>query len=249
MPETQEPRYPCPVCLGLPMQKVRFENPPLTLDACNRCGGMWFDHGEVNQLKQLQPQLVETHVQVRNQEFMMQCHRCETPMPRNADDCPKCHWKNRLECPICQKTMEIVKIGDIKLDVCKTCKGAWFDNIELAALWNGRLDRIGSDLRKQPAGAGFTGEDAAYLFLDVLTYSPDLVYYTGEAVGELIAHTPDIAAGAIDLISSAPDIAGGAIDLLASAPDLAGGLLDGLGEIAGGIFGLIGEILGGIFDN
>lgn len=236
-----EARYPCPVCLGLPMHKLQFKHPPVTLDACKRCGGMWFDYGEVNQLKRVQPKLVQKQIPLGDREYMMQCHQCATPMERNADRCPKCHWPNLIDCPICQKKMEVVHVGDTKLDVCKTCKGAWFDNNELVTLWNGSLDRSGQDLRRQAAGDGWTGDDTAFFFLDALTYSPELIYYGADAA-------LDLAAGAANLVSEAPDLAAGLVDAVGHAPDLAAGLIDGLGDLAGGIFDVIGEILSGLFD-
>lgn len=228
-----EARYPCPVCLGLPMQKLEFKDPQLTLDTCSRCGGMWFDYGEVNQLKHMNPKFVMKKVALREQDYAMQCHQCSEMMDRNADHCPACKWKNLLDCPICEKTMTVVNVGDVKLDVCKSCKGAWFDNIELSQIWNGQLDKLGADNKLQK-GDGLDGGDAAALFLDVLTYSPHLAYYTAEAAVELARHAPEIASGAFNMI--------------ANSPEIAGSLMDGLGSLAGGIFEVIGAILEGIFD-
>ena len=245
-----EARYPCPVCLGLPMQKIQFQDPELTLDSCSRCGGIWFDFGEVNQLKQLHPQLAEKHISLRDEDYRMQCHQCSAMMDRNAEVCPECHWKNILACPVCQKPMEVVRFGDIKLDCCKACKGAWFDNIELAQLWNGRLDQLSDDYKQRRGDNDISpGEEAAYIFLDVLTYSPDLAFYTAEAAVDLISHAPDLAAGAVELVANTPDLAAGAIEMLANAPDLAGGVIEGIGHLAGGIFEVIAAILGGIFDS
>ena len=51
-----ETRWPCPVCLGVKMEKTvvgKGEGGPdsLTLDHCARCGGMWFELGEVQRLE------------------------------------------------------------------------------------------------------------------------------------------------------------------------------------------------------
>jgi Zn-finger nucleic acid-binding protein len=228
-----EARYPCPVCLGLPMKKIEFQKPPLTLDSCGRCGGMWFDYGEVNLLKQMNPKLALQKIALREQDFKMQCHQCEAFMDRNAEKCPQCNWKNHLDCPICQKTMDIARIGDIKLDYCKSCKGAWFDNAELAQLWNGRLDRMTQDY-KQDNQSALLADDGPNVFLDVLTYSPHLAFYAAEAAVDLAVHVPEIAAGAFELA--------------ANAPEVAGSLIEGLGDVAGSIFEVIADILGGLFN-
>jgi Zn-finger nucleic acid-binding protein len=47
-------KWSCPVCLGATLQKSTIrDNAPLTLDYCKRCGGIWFDHGEVQRLRVL----------------------------------------------------------------------------------------------------------------------------------------------------------------------------------------------------
>lgn len=247
MPDSHllEARYPCPVCLGLPMEKLSFQNPPLVLDTCSRCGGMWFDYGEVNQLKHLHPQMALKKVAMREQDYMMQCHQCQHPMRRNLDQCSSCGWKNRLDCPVCQKQMSVVNKDGLKLDVCKSCKGVWFDNHELVQIWNGALDRMKKNYQGRYTDVG---DDALYLFLDVLTYSPDLAFYTADAAVNLITHTPDLAAAAVEAVAHAPDLAASAFEAVANAPEVAGAVVEGVANVAGGIFEVIGAILGGIFD-
>ena len=65
MPSTPEPRYDCPVCTGLPMKKLKItrqhEEVFLTLDCCQRCGGVWFDEGEVQLSQRIQSEGSSTH--------------------------------------------------------------------------------------------------------------------------------------------------------------------------------------------
>lgn len=268
---SNEARYPCPVCLGLPMNKIKFDSPDLVLDACSRCGGMWFDAGEVDQLKQVHTHLANKHITLKDTAFKMQCHQCSARMDRNTDHCPQCNWHNILDCPVCDKPMTTSTVKGIKLDYCKDCKGVWFDNIELAAIWNGELDRMTHD--HQPSGnytAGDFAVDAAGTFLDILLYTPHRGYYGGmyydngyysgtDLVADTLIHAPDLAAGAVDLIASAPgavvegiasapEVAGAAVEMLASAPEVAGAVVEGIAWVAGSIFELLGEIIGGLFD-
>lgn len=267
---SNETRYPCPVCLGLPMNKIKFDSSDLVLDACSRCGGMWFDAGEVDQLKQIHTHLANKHIELKDTAFKMQCHQCSTRMDRNADHCPQCNWKNVLDCPLCDKPMSTSTVKGIKLDCCKSCKGVWFDNIELAAIWNGELDRMTHEHQySENYTAGDFAADAAFTFLDILTYSPHRGYYRGDLydnsyngvdlVVDTVVYAPDIAAGAVDLVASAPgavvegiaavpEVAGAAVEMLASAPEVAGAVVEGIASIAGGIFELLGEIIGGLFD-
>lgn len=229
-----ETRYPCPVCLGLPMEKLHFQETHLTLDTCRRCGGMWFDYGEINRLKKLHPQMALKKVELRDSDYVMSCHQCSALLKRNADECEMCYWKNRLDCPVCQKQMAVVKVGDIKLDACKHCKGVWFDNVELSQIWNGRLARLTEQHKPVLLGDDDWGDDAAFLFLDILTFSPELAFYTAEA--------------AVDVVTHAPELAAGAVELVANAPEIAGSLIEGTAEAAGGIFEAIASIIGGIFE-
>lgn len=250
-------RLPCPACLGLPMHKARFEQHHLELDVCRRCGGIWFDAGEVESLSRVHPNLAETEIKLKPEAHLMACHRCSSSMDRNADRCPACNWENRLDCPVCQRKMSIARVGDLKLDYCKHDKGVWFDNVELASIWNRHL----TGMLGQRDKVWLDGEDAADFFVGMLYYSPDLVWYGGEAVVETIVHAPDIAAGALDLVthtpdlaagaveavSHLPDLAGSAVEMVAHAPDVAGVVVEGVGAAAGGVFEAIGEIIGGIF--
>jgi Zn-finger nucleic acid-binding protein len=174
----------------------------------------------------------------------MACHQCGEMMDRNADQCPQCRWHNRLECPICQKTMAIAHMEDIKLDYCKGCKGVWFDNIELSNLWNQRLAQLAS---QQPTVYG-DHTPASDFFLDVLIFAPDVAFYGAHAVAETVMHAPEIAAGAIEGVSHLPELAGNIVEGIGNAPELAGNILEGAAEMAGGIFEAIGAIIAGLFE-
>lgn len=226
-----EARYPCPVCLGLPMEKLRFVNPQqgqeLVLDACKRCGGIWFDAGEVQLLAQIHPQVAQRQIALNPAAVHMKCHQCMAVMDRDADTCGQCGWKNLLDCPVCQKAMAVSRVDDLKLDYCKSCKGIWFDNLELSNIWNRRLEQLARRQRR------FDADDAGDLFLDVLIFAPDLAFYGAHALAETVYHAPELAAGAVEA--------------LANLPETAGNVVEGVGDLAGGIFEAIGAIISAIF--
>lgn len=227
-----EARYPCPVCLGLPMEKLRFINAAqkleLILDSCKRCGGIWFDAGEVQLLSQIHPQVAMRKIELRPEAQHMKCHQCMQVMGRNDERCGQCGWHNRLDCPVCVQPMQVSHLEELKLDYCKACQGIWFDNIELSAIWNRRLAELS---QRQPGR--FDAGDAGDLFLDVLTFSPHLTYLGAEALGRAVYHAPELAAGAVEA--------------LANLPGTAGNVVEGAGELAGGIFEAIGMIIASIF--
>src|SRR6187551_3089042 len=130
-PVTQmQARYPCPVCLGVKMEKVELPG-GLILDHCARCGGVWFEMGEVQQLRKTEPAELWRRIAQREGVHSMQCHSCSTHLARTEARCPSCDWKVELDCPVCAKKMEVAEQGNLRLDFCRTCKGVWFDHDEL----------------------------------------------------------------------------------------------------------------------
>ncbi len=234
-----EARYPCPVCLGATLEKLAVDVGPANSDAavrqflldfCPRCGGAWFDHGEVNQLRRVQPQMFWAMVARREAGYRMQCHNCHAHVARSKKKCGACGWKIQLDCPICQKTMNDVKLNDLRLDVCRNCKGVWFDHDEIGAIWRLQLD----GLLKRRRGASTDPSTGSGVLLEALTYDPFLAYYGMYAAGHAVA-------GAAQVLSHAPGI-------LAQAPEVVAGAAQAAAEVASSAFDVIVEIIAGIFD-
>jgi Zn-finger nucleic acid-binding protein len=224
-----EPRYPCPVCLGVRLEKTRVgARGELVLDSCRRCGGIWFELGEVQRLKRFRPQTLWDRVDLRDEPFRMQCHACHAPMDRNAVTCAACDWRNTIACPVCERVMEVHTHDGLRLDTCRSCKGVWFDHVELAAIWSVALDRAVQ--RRSPGASSATmpaaAEDGAVLLMYSLAYSPDVVLYGARAAGYAVATSAEA---------------------LANAPEAAAGLIGGAGEAAASVFESILEIISGLF--
>jgi Zn-finger nucleic acid-binding protein len=226
-----EPRYPCPVCLGVSLEKARVgPHQELVLDACRRCGGIWFELGEVQRLKRHRPSALWERVREQREPFRMQCHNCHAPMDRDAASCPTCAWSNAIDCPVCQRAMEAQVHEGLRLDICRHCHGVWFDHAELARIWNltlgeARRARIASGLgASHRSGAA---EDAGAVLLYSLAYSPDVVLYGAHAAGYVVSASAQA---------------------LANAPEAAAGLMGAAGEAAGGVFEAILEIISGLFE-
>jgi Zn-finger nucleic acid-binding protein len=225
-----EPRYPCPVCLGVRLEKTRVgTRGELVLDSCRRCGGIWFELGEVQQLKRLRPQGLLDRVGLRDEPFRMQCHACHAPMDRNAATCPACDWRNRIDCPACDRAMDAHTHEGLRLDTCRNCRGVWFDHVELAAIWSLALDRVA---QRRPAGTSAATipsatEDSAIVLMYALAYSPEVVLYGARAAGYAVSASADA---------------------LANAPEAAAGLIGGAGEAAASVFEAILDIISGLFE-
>ncbi len=116
------------------------------------------------------------------------------------------------------------------LDVCRACRGVWFDNYELADIWNMEVRRNLPTV----TGAGGSVGVADYFLLDAVLWAPDLVFLSAHGV----AH------GAASVAGGVAEVAGGGIEGVA---DVAGGAVEGATEVAGGVFEIIAEIIAGIF--
>ena len=225
MPEP-ETRYPCPVCLGTRMVKLKpAAEVDLLLDYCKRCGGIWFDDGEVDRLGRCRPQALASQIVLSREAYRMKCHSCHASLDRNAAKCPACGWENVLQCPTCGRALQSVERNGVKLDVCRRCRGAWFDNGELAAIWN---HHVGALVRRHPGRPVSATEVAGnYFFLDAFLWAPDVAFHSMQGGAALV----DVAASA-----------GGA-----GVAEVAGSVVEGTGELAGSVFETIADLIGGLF--
>lgn len=220
----------CPVCLGPAMRKVSLARVPkrhaaaLVLDHCERCGGTWFEEGEAAQLARHRPQALHAHVGARREPAAPPpCHKCRTPLPREAPQCDACGRRNLLQCPMCETTMTREERDGIAVDHCRACRGVWLDHAELEVVWKASVART---VARHPAtGADTAGEVLGGAVETLLWWDLfDVVSAAGHAGGAVVS---SVATGA-------------AVDVVAAGADVAG-------EALGGLFETIAEIIGGLF--
>ena len=210
-----EVRYACPVCLGVTLQKSPIDGvAAFTLDHCTRCGGAWFNAGEVGRLRMASPDDLWRHVAQREGVHAMQCHSCNTLLERNRNVCEACNWHVTLDCPECNQPMQSGTHSGMTLDACSRCKGVWFDHHELAAVWNAEF-HAALQRRERLSVA-----DAGGGVLEALAWDPFTTFY--------IAHVGAHALGGV--AQAAPVIA-------EAAGEAATSLFETIVEIISGIFG------------
>lgn len=234
MPE-RAPRLPCPVCLGTTMEKVRVgARAPVEVDHCRRCGGLWLEHGEVQGLRAVPRGDVRQRLEA-NPTPLVRCHDCHAPLGRDEPRCPSCGRANLLDCPDCGRTMRVEVYDDLRLDLCRGCKGVWFDHEELESIWGRSFDRAlqKRNLSLQRAGGG--ADVAGDVLFNTLLFAPDLVFYGARAAGAA-------AAASADAVSRLPSA-------LSSTPEIASSAFEAVGEAAGSVFETVVAIISGIFDN
>lgn len=223
----------CPVCLGTSMQRRSLGVAPvLHVDCCRRCGGVWLDTGEVQRLRRLEPSELWQHLVPRPRPMRVPCHDCHTPMERSDAVCTQCGWTNLLDCPVCDALMRVESHAGIRLDVCRTCKGVWFDHHELKEIWSTQFDRVLH--RRSLATTGAKGGDTVERVMeDVLFHA---VFLAPDALAQGTA-------ASVHSIASATDVAGA----MAALPEASGAVLEAAGEAASGVFDTVVEIIAGVF--
>lgn len=225
------PRLPCPVCLGVNMEKVVIgSSAPVEVDHCKRCGGVWLEYGEVRRLRDHPAAAFWNAVARRKSAALPPCHSCHAPLARDLAECPACGWKNVLDCPACDRPMQRESRDGLTLDVCRRCKGVWFDHHELDTIWSVQAS-LAMETRSGRAGAA--AANAGDVLLDVMWYAPDLPVYG--------------AIGAAHAVSGLAQAATHVPDLVAAAPEAAVGMVHVASEAAGGVFEVIASILEAIF--
>ena len=227
-----EARLPCPVCLGVQMEKVSIGNArsQLVLDHCTRCGGVWFEKGEAQQLAQHSPADLWKHIPPRATVVRPPCHGCGTPLDRGADRCPVCSRKHEIACPKCERMMDRRNHGDLVLDVCSRCKGVWFDHDELKDAWSLSATTVARNVPGRATQAAAVGSD---ILLESLFWAPGLTLEAGAAA----AHGFGSVVGALGSVS---------VDGAANA---AMGAAEVVGGAAEGVFSAIMDIISSIFDS
>ena len=218
------PRWPCPLCLGATMEKAPFPGKDaLVVDHCPRCGGVWFELGEVPRLRALGQNALWDAVPRRAERAPARCHACHAHVDRDVDRCPACAHPIRLLCPPCDLPLEPARHGDLTLDVCRRCQGVWFDHHELSAIWTMELNQAVAASRNPELATA----DASLILVDALIYSPDLLFYGAHAVPQAMAVASEAVVHTPELLGAAADVAGQAAE----------GVFEAILEIVSGLFG------------
>ena len=195
----------------------------LVLDLCPRCGGLWFDPGEVQLLRAGSRFALPAPTDDRHRS---QCHSCGSVVDRDAAACPACDYPNDLRCPKCQKSMERASHESVVLDMCTSCRGVWFDRHEVAAVWTLVLTTAVQRVAPTAVPDGTSGAvDAGAALLDILSYSPDVAVAIVEGTGPAL---------------------GASVELLSAAPEAAGAVAEAAGAVFEVLIEIVAAILSGL---
>lgn len=227
MPDRRR-RVECPVCPGLRLVATRVsDDSALEIDHCWRCGGVWFDHGEADELRRLgTPGKLRAKIPLLHEPQRMPCRGCEARIQRAAAACDGCGHRNVLDCPCCGRPMKRESTTGLRLEVCRSCRGAWFDNDQLRAIWIAQLPAAARSQRAAQQANGGGGWDIPHIDLDGTSSGggPDL--------GDPFAAIPDAAGdtfdGAVSLIEMGGEAAGAVFEVIGKILELLFGIFEGL---------------------
>ena len=110
-----------------------------------------------------------------------------------------------------------VRQADLTLDVCKRCKGVWFDHHELEAIWEMERDRLLT--RGRGGKVARPTEVGSEVLFQTVFWAPDLVFVGAHAAGHTVAAAAE------------------ASTALGAVGDAAGSVFETILEIVAGIFG------------
>ncbi|MCA9169988.1 MAG: zf-TFIIB domain-containing protein [Planctomycetales bacterium] len=92
----------------------------IELDKCHRCDGLWFDHGELQRVRQLNVSDIEQQIEADygDPKFVPQ-------VPQGYMRCPRCNGRLQRRYFAGHTAVEV--------DTCESCHGVWLDDGELSA--------------------------------------------------------------------------------------------------------------------
>ncbi|MEM7065513.1 MAG: zf-TFIIB domain-containing protein [Cyanobacteria bacterium P01_B01_bin.77] len=263
MHNATEPQYSCPVCPGLPLQKLKIilkesknHKGCLTLDCCQRCGGVWFDKNEITLSQQITSPQDRQRITQTSKKGQIHCHSCDMLMDRNLDQCPTCDHYNRIACPVCRRTLARKQHQQMVLDVCQHCQGVWFDQTELLAIWNGPLpsfleSRDRTHNYTSPKGIHYndsnaitqtTVENAVEGSLN--NVAANILCESGFQVASSAIQGSTEAAGAT--AESLADVTSAALETAGALPEVATVVVEASAEMAGGLIEALATVLAGL---
>jgi len=104
----------CPSC-SAELQEVELYKE--VIDRCNKCGGAYFDRGELESIITL----VEVFRKIKLDEAEL-------------DTIPELEKIKEVKCPADGMIMKKIEIAGTYIDICPGCEGIWLDSHEIVAL-------------------------------------------------------------------------------------------------------------------
>lgn len=123
----------CPKCNGKKLKEIRTLH-DVRIDCCKACRGIWFDHGELEEIFTLAAKELTLSIDSLKQRY--KCPRCSKPL---------------YSFPYPQT--------DVIIDMCSECHGLWLDANELTRIQQERLKLLESGELEETLEADYQLEE------------------------------------------------------------------------------------------
>ena len=259
MPERLQSLAPvplqCPACPGAPVLSQHRAGLPLGgLQRCAQCMGVLAAHAAVAAAKK---EFSSSHPLSRPRPVAHRCRACGRAASLGAARCEQCAASLLLHCPRCTRSMVVLDVLGIVVDVCRGCELTFFDAGEFFHACNAPR-AFARALRLTPPPPGPTergsGIGAGDVALEVASLAPiealDAIGHGVRAAGLVAQAAGHVALGAADHGARAASHV--AVADVAAAAEAAGtvalGAAHAATEAAGSAAETILEVLASIFD-
>jgi uncharacterized protein len=119
------PSLSCPKCKGRKLTPVSIDG--TEVDRCAECGGVWFDKGELGEaLRHGGGALAPLTAPPAHEHSAGPCADHADDPDRRRGRCPR-HAKVMIQ-------TESLRVPDLTLETCPSCRGIWLDGGELSRL-------------------------------------------------------------------------------------------------------------------
>ncbi len=224
----------CPVCPDARMSVISVgRDAGVAVDLCRRCGGIWLDRGEAVRLRALGRNVADAHLRSWKPPGAARCRSCGTSVSRDEPQCAACGADQILDCPVCGRAMEVATELGLRVDVCRSCHGAWLDHHELAALWDPLIaSSLASRSRSGRSGVGEAAEATGDMLFQCAIYDPELLEAGASMASGIVSGGARVVAALPDAALLGPEVVA---DAMGAVTEAAAGVLEVVGEIVGGL--------------
>lgn len=109
------------------------------IDICSRCGGIWFDKGEISRISMRSSfETRDSSEKIKSALAVLRKRDVRGSLPQTHEGIISSNLKDSGEtpCPACPRVLHTMDYEGVEIDVCSRCRGIWLDHGELEELMN-----------------------------------------------------------------------------------------------------------------
>jgi TFIIB-like protein len=233
----------CPACPGAPaLSQLRAGLPLGGLHRCAHCMGVLAAHAAVAEAKK---QFASPHPLTRPRPVAHRCRACGRGASVGAARCAHCAASLVLRCPRCTRSMLVLDVLGIVVDVCRGCELTFFDAGEFVHACNAPRAFVRAlRLTPPPPAPAQAGTGASIGLGDAVAFAPletlEVIGYGAHAAGHVALAAASHVAGTaahVDLAAAAELTGTVALGAAHAATEAASSAGETILEVLASIFG------------